>query len=82
MMRQGDAAMAGEKLGKVDRRWLERLKRLEERDPDRCLPVVVSPPYGHRCAVCQKPVDRGHPLHRVTREQPGSSVRTLLRFLR
>ncbi|MEK6529709.1 MAG: hypothetical protein AABZ48_02350 [candidate division NC10 bacterium] len=29
--------------------------------------TVVPPPYGHACAVCGKPVEKGHPLHRAER---------------
>ena len=30
-------------------------------------PSLVQPPYGHQCAVCEKPVDKTHPLHRAER---------------
>ncbi|MBI2155257.1 MAG: hypothetical protein HYV92_00050 [Candidatus Rokubacteria bacterium] len=41
--------------------------------------TVVPPPYGHACAVCGKPVEKGHPLHRA--ERPYRSEVTLVSSL-
>lgn len=51
--------------------WKKNLLEALSR-PHRCEPPrVVEPPYGHTCAVCGRPVTKGHPLHRTV--QPDRS---------
>ena len=42
---------------------LQAMSREHKCDP----PSLVQPPFGHECAVCNKTVDKDHPLHRAER---------------